>query len=236
MNTESTKSRKCESLMAARIFHIVGPRRLQNELVSYYLEREFGAKCLICENIGQISVSANDTPDDKVELILWDCQGKDPEGLLVELDLTGEEELSRVRLVLIHVARDLGFEDKLVWKGVRGLFYEQDPLDSVRKGLRAIIEGELWLSRKIVTKCILEAKGREYPDKQQVSSLTPREVEILALVATWATNEEIAEKLYISPHTVKSHLYNIFQKIKVPNRRQAALWATKNLERIIPKY
>ncbi len=59
--------------------------------------------------------------------------------------------------------------------------------------------------------------------------LTPRQIEILALVAVGATNEQIADKLCISPQTVKSHLYNIFKKINVPNRVQAALWAAKNL-------
>ncbi len=59
--------------------------------------------------------------------------------------------------------------------------------------------------------------------------LTPRQVEILALVAVGATNEQIADKLCISPQTVKSHLYNIFKKINAPNRVQAALWAAKHL-------
>ena len=110
-------------------------------------------------------------------------------------------------------------------------------MDWLLKGIRTILQGELWLSRKIVTKCILEAKcgtdSDSYPE--HILSLTPREIEILALVATWATNSEIAEKLCVSPHTVKSHLYNIFQKLNVQNRRQAALWAIKHLERFIPK-
>jgi LuxR family transcriptional regulator of csgAB operon len=200
------------------------------------LENEIGAKCLHHVDIREISLSDGGTSAQKNALIFLDCQGKEPEELLVELELFGEQALSEMQLVLIHVAPDFGFEEKLVLKGVRGFFYEQDPLDWVRRGIRALTEGELWLSRKIVTKCILEAKGHESPDKQEASSLTSREVQIIALVATWATNEEIAEKLGISPHTVKSHLYNIFQKIRVPNRRQAALWATKNLERLIPKY
>jgi DNA-binding CsgD family transcriptional regulator len=49
------------------------------------------------------------------------------------------------------------------------------------------------------------------------------------MIAVGATNDEIADKLFISPHTVKTHLYRIFKKINVPNRVQAALWAAKNL-------
>ena len=56
-----------------------------------------------------------------------------------------------------------------------------------------------------------------------------REIEILGLISTGATNADIADKLIISQHTVKTHIYNIFQKIGVPNRLQAALWAGKHL-------
>ena len=49
------------------------------------------------------------------------------------------------------------------------------------------------------------------------------------MVAVGVKNEEIADRLCISPHTVKTHIYNIFKKIGVPNRLQAALWAAQNL-------
>jgi len=59
--------------------------------------------------------------------------------------------------------------------------------------------------------------------------LTHREIEILSLVAIGAKNEEIADKLFVSPHTIKTHLYNIYKKLFVSNRLQATLWATKHL-------
>ena len=59
--------------------------------------------------------------------------------------------------------------------------------------------------------------------------LTPREIEILSVLASGVKNEEIASKLYISPHTVKTHLYAIYRKINVSNRLQAVLWASENL-------
>jgi LuxR family transcriptional regulator of csgAB operon len=66
---------------------------------------------------------------------------------------------------------------------------------------------------------------QDYAGKQ----LTPREKAILALVACGASNETIAANLYISLHTVKTHIYNAFKKISVQNRLQAALWAAKHL-------
>jgi LuxR family transcriptional regulator of csgAB operon len=80
-----------------------------------------------------------------------------------------------------------------------------------------------------MTNYILE-KGREgrIPNSEE-SLLTSRETEILTMISIGAKNDEIADKLFISPNTVKTHIYNIFKKIDVPNRLQAALWAAKHL-------
>ena len=67
------------------------------------------------------------------------------------------------------------------------------------------------------------------PFEMNDTTLTKREVEILSTIAEGATNEEVADRFFISPHTVKSHLYNIYKKIGLSNRLQAALWARRNL-------
>ncbi|HCY85736.1 MAG TPA: hypothetical protein DHV36_11430 [Desulfobacteraceae bacterium] len=61
------------------------------------------------------------------------------------------------------------------------------------------------------------------------TGLTRREKEILDLIASGFSNQQIADELFISPHTVKTHLHNIFKKINVKRRLQAALWAAENL-------
>jgi DNA-binding CsgD family transcriptional regulator len=70
-------------------------------------------------------------------------------------------------------------------------------------------------------------EDRSLADK--VYSLTTRETEILQMVAAGYSNSKIADELSISPHTVKTHIYNAYKKIKAPGRLQAALWAIKNL-------
>ena len=61
------------------------------------------------------------------------------------------------------------------------------------------------------------------------AGLTMREVEILGHLTHGATNDQIASALFLSRHTVKTHLYNIFRKLGVSNRLQATLWAAENL-------
>jgi DNA-binding CsgD family transcriptional regulator len=78
-----------------------------------------------------------------------------------------------------------------------------------------------------MTDYILNGGNYDFSPKGNETILTPREIEIVSMIATGAANAYIAKKLCISPHTVKTHLYNIFKKIKVPNRLQAALWVVK---------
>ncbi len=59
-----------------------------------------------------------------------------------------------------------------------------------------------------------------------MKTLTKRELEITALLVQRLSNKEIAEKLFISPETVKRHVYNIYRKLKVSTRREAAKKAT----------
>jgi DNA-binding CsgD family transcriptional regulator len=228
MNSEIFQRHNSQMPLTNKQIYVVGPRRFQNELIAKFLEQETGAQCVPKLNIQHISVT-NNKRGGMQRQVLWDCLGKNLETLLAEIETYGKRPLARDLVTFFNVPQGLGIEERTVMLGVRGFFYEQDSLDVFLKGIRAIFDGELWLPRKIMIKCILKNKSREpLPDEYRIP-LTRRESEILARVAVGATNEEIADRLCISPHTVKTHLYNIFKKISVPNRLQAALWAARNL-------
>lgn len=211
-----------------REFFIVGPQRLQNELIAACLEQETGDECFILESINQIP-KARQKDHDLKRIVFWDCKGKDPKRLRVEIERYTSKKQSENRIVLFNVPSTMDFEKKFVLMGIQGFFYGHDPLNIFIKRVESIIDGKLWFSRDTMTKYIFEGSTQDKSYKSGFDKLTERQVEILALIAVGDTNDEIGDKLCISSHTVKTHLYNIFKKINVPNRVQAALWATKNL-------
>ena len=208
--------------------YIVGPMKLQNELMAAYLKQETGNECLAVDDISQVK-EGDAKGKSRQKFLFLDCQGKNLNVLPAELGPYINDNRFDNRIVLFNVPTDVKFQKSFILKGIHGFFYDRDRLDNFLKGVQAVIDGQLWLSREMMTKCIFEGTDNDQSSKSTNDVLTERQIEILAMVAVGSTNDEISDKLCISPHTVKTHLYNIFKKINVPNRIQAALWAAKNL-------
>ena len=201
---------------------------MQNELMASHLERKTGNVCHVLEDINRIP--KNNPKKSKHSHVALQLTIEEPQrGHVTELRTYTRQTKSENHIVLFNVPPDLEFKKKFVLKGIHGFFYEYDTLDIFIKGVQAILGGKLWLSREMMTKCIFEGNDKDKSSKSSSNDLTQRQIQILAQVAVGTTNDEIADKLCISPHTVKTHLYKIFKKINVPNRIQASLWAAKNL-------
>ena len=205
----------------------MGPLIFQNNLMAWYLQENTGLACACIRDLNEVTFTGQD--DEQNVLILLDCLGNDFTTLWSTIRSLFDSGEKGYYLALFNMAAGQPFGNDLVKKGVRGIFYNDDPLPNLAKGVPAILNGELWYSRKDLMKVILDAN----PDGQMAMEikalLTAREREILVLVASGINNNQIAENLGISRNTVKTHLYNIYNKIQVPNRLQAALWAAKHL-------
>jgi len=223
-----SENQKSSDAPPGSVVYIVGPRKLQNEAIASCLERESGDQCFVLGDINHIP--PDDPKDSSLQrLVLLDCQGKDKKRLLAELRPYLSQRGFANHIALFNVSRDQGIEQSCVPEGIRGFFYEEDQLEIFLKGVKAVRDGDWWLSRDVMIKCILEGTDEDISSRGGSEILTRRQTEVLAQVAVGASNDEIAEKLCVSPHTVKTHLYNVFKKIKVTNRLQAALWAAKHL-------
>ncbi|GEM_PF-2906097 len=146
------------------------------------------------------------------------------------------EELGRARLpartypALMNVRRDAPWVADCVLHGVRGLFFDDDHFELVLRGINSLIEGAVWISRETLLAAATQpSRDLGTNGNSNTGELTRREQEILGMICVGATNQEIADKLFISTNTVKTHIYKIYKKIHVPNRMQAALWGAKHL-------
>ena len=215
-------------ILTDRAICIIGPHKLQNLLLVHFLGNKTGATLQEGENFHEFLTPANRS-DLFPKLFLCDCLGKHLDSFLDDFGSFDARTLAAHYIALFNVNLDSDGAQRALDIGVRGFFYEQDTLEQLLKGIRAIFSNELWISRDILTKRILEKRGPNGKTRDSGVFLTTREIEILSLMAAGITNDEIADKLCISRHTVRTHAYNTFKKINVPNRLQAALWAVKNL-------
>lgn len=225
----STK-RMSTSSTSETTFYIVGPNELQNKLLVLFLEQTTGLNCMACSQMEQASTAVNNKTDRK-HLIIRDCLGVDVMNIWNELEIHTTSTRPHCFIALWNIDPDNDdIDTKAVEGNIRGIFYYNEPLERFLKGIRAIMRGELWFSRKTLSKYIFDSKKRtQQPENIISTSLTVREREILIRIKTGASNKKIAEDLCISPHTVRMHLYNIYKKIRVTNRLQATLWVKKNL-------
>ena len=97
------------------------------------------------------------------------------------------------------------------------------------KAIKTVAEGHMWFPRQAMSKFLDDRWSRSEAVQEAKKVLTPRELEILSLIARGRNNGYIAEKLFISPYTVKAHVQNIYRKIGVPNRVKAVIWANENI-------
>ena len=226
MNQES-KQQKTDTALNGHIIHIVGQHLLSSQALGNMITNMTGAECACIKSIDEMPVEQR--KDYVRELFLWDCLGKDMEDFMSGLLASFCEVTDSSRVALFNIKPGLGIEDSCMSHGVRGIFYEDTSPDLFIKGIIAIYQDELWFTRDVMTRYILEERDEDVASLKVRRILTQREIEILSHVAVGCKNEEIADKLCVSPHTIKTHLYNIYKKINVTNRLQATLWAAKNL-------
>ncbi|RKZ25936.1 hypothetical protein DRQ26_05185 [bacterium] len=218
------------------VAYVVGQQNIQKGLLASFLEREFGFYCQVAEN-GQDEPPSELVGNRRI-LLLRDCSGDDAVSVIAYLDRFGNRLLvdDKIYLVLINLDPDLDVEATLLRRGVRGIVNANAAPNLLIRFVQAVVTGELWFPRQLVSRCILEGRGQIGDDAEDNDSsvllsvsLSEREREVLVEIGIGSTNDQIADHLCISQHTVKSHIYRIFRKINVPNRLQAALWASKYL-------
>ena len=158
-----------------------------------------------------------------------------PDILILDIRMPGKDGLAVLRevkkdslptrAVLLTVGLD---EDDLleaIRLGVRGVVLKEMAPQMLVQCVRKVHAGEQWLEKRSVGRALEKMLLREAGERQVAGVLTPRELEIVRMVATGLRNKEIAESLSISEGTVKIHLHHIYEKLHLASRLELALYA-----------
>ncbi|SKC64062.1 response regulator [Maledivibacter halophilus] len=140
---------------------------------------------------------------------------------------------TKVIMLTIHEDREYLFETVNI--GAEGYVLKDAESDSLVRAIRNVYGGESYIHPSLATEFVREYKnrGKTTGKEQGKNKLTRREYEVLTLIAEGLNNKEIGENLFISEKTVKNHVSNIFKKIEVNDRTQAAIYAFKhNIKKI----
>lgn len=132
-----------------------------------------------------------------------------------------------VKVLILTVHNEIEYLVKAVDIGVDGYIVKDSGSAELKKAINCIINGEKYIQPSLIPALNKRLVSRD-SDKDKIELLTKRELEVLIQVANGMFNKEIANSLNISERTVKNHISNIFKKIDVNDRTQAAVFAIKN--------
>ncbi len=192
-----------------------------------------GLKQLIeLENDIEVVAQAGDGQDalDKIiefnpDVVLLDVNMPVLNGLEV-LEILNKEKIE-VNVLMLTIHNEIEYLYKAVEIGVNGYVLKDSETDVLIRAIRTIHKGESYIQPNMASLLFKKING-ELDNKAKHSKLTKREVEVLKLITQGLLNKEIANELCISEKTVKNHVSNIFKKIEVSDRTQAAVYAIKN--------
>ncbi len=162
-----------------------------------------------------------------------------PDIILLDINMpniNGIEALRRFKdmgikskVIILTIHEDKEYILKTLKLGANGYMLKDSSANSLIEGIRRVAKGEKYIQSSVAD-LVSASRDDDSVDKsiEQINSLTNREYEVLILIAEGLNNKDIAERLYISEKTVKNHVSNIFKKLDLNDRVQAAIFAYKN--------
>jgi DNA-binding NarL/FixJ family response regulator len=162
--------------------------------------------------------------------------GAMPDVLVLDINMPGLDAVNTTRqmkklypnlnILVLTAYDDDAYVTGLLAAGATGYLLKEEALDTLVTAIRAVARGESWLSQRIAGRLARKAIARiESPGEAEL--LTNREREVLRWLALGSSNDEIAEKLFITRRTVQNHVSNIYDKLGLASRAETVLYAIR---------
>lgn len=193
---------------------LIGLMKTREDLVEVIGEAETGEEAI------QMAEKLN--PD----VILMDIYMPQLDGLQAAKEI--HRRFPQIAVVMLTSSERDGHLYEAAQIGVAGYLLKSLDANELFDLLHGVTNGETAMTRALASKLLKSVANRMADEDKGEQSLTERELFVLRLVASGASNQEIADKLTISVNTVKSHIKNILEKLQLENRTQAATYAVKH--------
>lgn len=164
----------------------------------------------------------------KPDIILMDINMPILNGLQAIKIIKTEDPDAKIIVLTIHQDREYLF--KTLQLGCEGYVIKDAESSVLIEAIRSVAREQTYIQHNMTSELVKEFNRVTLyeQDKTFINNLTNREIEVLKLIAEGMINKEIAKNLYISEKTVKNHISNIFKKLDVNDRTQAAIYAFKH--------
>ncbi len=158
------------------------------------------------------------------DVVLMDVTMPELDGVEATRQLKGRLPGTYVIMLTMHADQDVLAE--AIRAGANGYLVKDCSVDEIALAIDAVVTGETALSPRLAASMLAEVR-RENSTSPADRVITPREEEVLQLIADGCSTPEVAEQLFISQKTVKNHLASIYQKLDARDRTQAVLQAVR---------
>lgn len=162
------------------------------------------------------------------DIILMDINMPGTNGLQAIKEIKQDKLECKIIVLTIHEDREYLF--KTLQMGAEGYVLKDAEPAVLLEAIRSVNSGKSYIQSNMTMELVKEFNRvtMHEKEKHEDNNLTSREIEVLKLIAEGMINKEIAKQLYISEKTVKNHVSNIFRKLNVSDRTQAAIYAFKH--------
>lgn len=186
---------------------------------------EFDGSIKVISEVNDGEECINELSHVKPDILLLDINMPKKNGVEVLEEI--RKKRIDVKVLILTVHNEIEYLVRAVDIGVDGYIVKDSGSAELKKAINCILSGESYIQPSLIPALNNRLVARDN-DKERIDSLTKRELEVLIQVANGMFNKEIATSLNISERTVKNHISNIFKKIEVNDRTQAAVFAIKN--------
>ncbi|WP_232060509.1 helix-turn-helix transcriptional regulator [Vibrio ponticus] len=193
---------------------ILSEKSLQTSL----MEQQLTEKLNVRVEVFSATQLDKDTNDEPINLILVDFEQLQ---MMITNEVLPNFDLLKLDVLIYNMPQNELHCEYVYWQSLKGILLSNAPIDHLCESVAYVLSGGLWLPRKCLESLVQLRRNPNLDRCQLYTNLTTRERQILDHVASGKSNKQIANTLFLSESTVKSHVYKIFKKLDVHKRRDA---------------